>query len=86
MPSLDDIMDHAVLGREFKRGLAQGRDQGREEGRRDGELTVLLRQIGNRFGAMPAALRDRLENMSVPEIETLALRLLDAESLDELLG
>jgi hypothetical protein len=90
MPILDDIMDHDLLGPEYKRGLAQGRDQGREkwleEGRREGELTVLLRQIGNRFGVVPAALRDRLEKMSLPEIETLAVRLLDARNLDELLG
>lgn len=86
MPILDDIMDHKVLGREFKRGLAQGREKWLEEGRREGELTVLLRQIGNRFGPAPAALRDRLEKMSLPEIETLALRLLDATSLDDLLS
>ena len=78
MPILDDIMDHAVLGREFKRGL--------EQGRHDGELAVLLRQIEKRFGSVPSPLRDRLAKMSVSEVESVALRLLDARSVEDLLG
>ena len=90
MPILDDIMDHPVLGREFKRGLAQGLEQGRaqglEQGRHDGELAVLLRQIEKRFGSVPSPLRDRLAKMSVSEVESAALRLLDARSVDGILG
>jgi len=82
MPILDDIMDHPVLGREFKRGLAQGLEQGRH----DGELAVLLRQIEKRFGSLPPALRDRLAKMSLSEVESAALRLLDARSVEDLLG
>src|SRR5205085_4845599 len=40
MPILNDILDHEVLGREYKRGLQQG------------ELTVLRRQIEKRFGSI----------------------------------
>ncbi len=76
MPLLDDIMDHEVLGREFKRGLTQGRH--------DGELAVLLRQIEKRFGSAPPSLRERLEKMSVAEVEAVALRLLDAQRIEEL--
>jgi hypothetical protein len=45
MPILNDILDHKVLGRQYKRGL--------KEGELKGELTVLRRQIEKRFGAMP---------------------------------
>jgi hypothetical protein len=82
MPILDDIMDHAVLGREFKRGLAQGREQGRH----DGELAVLIPLIEKRFGAVPSEVRERLDRMTAPEVESMALRLLDARSIDELLA
>ena len=58
--------------------------QGREQGRHDGELAVLLRQIEKRFGGVPAPLRERLEKMSVSEVEAVALRLLDARSAEEL--
>jgi hypothetical protein len=86
MPILDDIIDHPVLGREFKRGLKQGREQGLQEGRHDGELAVLLRQIEKRFGSVPFHLRDRLAKMSVPEVEAVALRVLDARKVEDLLG
>lgn len=86
MPILDDIMDHEVLGREFKRGLAQGMERGREEGRHDGELAVLMPQIEKRFSSVPSSLRDRLAKMSVSEIQAVALRLLDAQTIEELLG
>jgi hypothetical protein len=77
MPLLDDIMDHPVLGREFKRGLAKGRH--------DGEITLLLRQIEKRFGPAPALFRERLDNLSDSEIEAAGLRLLDAQTLEDLL-
>ncbi len=94
MPILDNIMDHEVLGPEIKRGLALGREQGLEEGieqgiekgRHDGELAMLLRLIEKRFGPAPAAARDRLAKMSVSEVEEVALRLLEARSLEELMG
>jgi hypothetical protein len=45
-----------------------------------------MRQIEKRFGAVPVWARQRLEAMSAPDIEEAALRLLDAHSLEELLG
>jgi hypothetical protein len=81
MPLLDDILDNRVLGREFRRGLEQGMEQGLHQG----ELTVLLRQIEKRFGAVSPTLRERLAALSGSELETAALRLLDARTLDELL-
>ena len=86
MPLLDDIMDNKVLGREFRRGLDLGREQGREQGRHDGELSVLLRLMQKRFGLVPAILRERLEQMPAEELESAALRVLDAGSLDEFLN
>ncbi len=70
MPILNDILDHPVLGREFKRG----------------ELTVLRRQIEKRFGSIPATVENRLATMSTSEIEDLSVRLLDASSLEQLMG
>lgn len=82
MPILDDIMDHDLLGPAIRRGLQQGRAEGRVEG----ERTVVLRLIEKRFGAVPAWARQRLVAMSGHEVEETALRLLDARSLEDLLG
>ena len=69
MPILDSILDHEVLGREYKKG----------------ELNLLRHQVEKRFGAIPPWAEERLEKLSVTELETIGLRLLDAKSLEELL-
>jgi len=69
MPILNDIRDHEVLGREYKRG----------------ELAVLRLQIQKRFGAIPAWAEQRLSGMSAAEIEDLGVRLFDASTLEEFL-
>jgi hypothetical protein len=85
MPLLDDIMDNKVLGREFRRGLEQGLERGLEQGRHDGEVALLLRQVERRFGVAPRGLQDRLARMSDSELESVGVRLLEAQSLGELL-
>ena len=82
MPVLNSILDHKVLGREFKRG----REEGRQEGRQEGEFALLRRQIEKRFGELPAWAEQNLSNRSEKDLSDLGLRLLDATSLEELLA
>jgi Domain of unknown function (DUF4351) len=81
MPILNDIMDHKVLGREFKRGRAEGIQEGFQEG----ERKILRRMIEKRFGAIPAWVEEQLLGGSESEIEALSDRVLDAHSLEDLL-
>jgi Domain of unknown function (DUF4351) len=69
MPILNNILDHKVLGREFKKG----------------ELTVLRRQLEKRFGPLPAWAEERLASYSASELEDLSLSVLAAQSLPDLL-
>src|SRR5437667_178682 len=69
MPILNDLLDNKVLGREFKRG----------------ELTVLRRQIEKRFGAIPSWAEERLVGRSAADLEELSVRVLDAQSIEDLL-
>lgn len=78
MPILDDIMDHEVLGPKLRAAMAQGR----QEGERD----MLARLIERRFGPIPEWALKRLDSMSTGDLEDAALRVLDANSLEELLG
>jgi hypothetical protein len=78
MPILDDIMDHDLLGPILRRG--------REEGRMEEGKNIVVRLIEKRFGVVPVWARQRVEAMSASEVEETALRLLDAHSLEELLG
>jgi len=77
MPILNDILEHEVLGREFKKGLL--------EGRQEGMLSVLRRQIEGRFGKIPRWAEERLAKQSPEEPEQLGVRVLKAQSLEELL-
>ena len=69
MPIFGDILDNKVLGREFKRG----------------ELAVLRRQIEKRFGAIPTWAEERLTGRAAADLEDLSVRVLDAESIEDLL-
>ncbi len=90
MPIHIDILENKVLGREFKKGLKEGRqegrEQGREQGRQQGELAILRRLIETRFGPMPTWADQRLSGASIEQLEELATRVLDAASLEELMG
>lgn len=89
MPVFDDILENKVLGREFKRGLEegvkQGREEGREEGLHDGELKIIRRQVASRFGQAPPAVDQRLAQLTPAELEDLSVRVLRADSVDELM-
>ncbi len=78
MPILKDIMDHKVLGREYKRGSKDGIQQG--------ELRILRKQMERRFGPIPEWVEERIAGESAEDLEALSVRLLDARSLEELIG
>jgi len=86
MPILEDIMDHEIIGRERKRGIAIGREEGRQEGRQEGERKVIVSLLEERFGPLPPTARERIDQLGEPELATLTRRLLKAESIKELLG
>ena len=78
VPILNNILDHKVLGREFKKG--------REEGRREEALNLLSRLIVKRFGPMPPWAETRLSEKSIAQLEELGERVLDAANLEEMLS
>lgn len=47
-------------------------------------LLIVRRQLEKRFGALPPTVEQRLMQFPVAKLEDLSLRLLDAQSLDEL--
>jgi hypothetical protein len=81
MPILNDILDHEVLGREFKKGLAEGVQQGMQQG----ELNVLRRLIESRFGSLPVWAAEKLASRSAAELLELSTRVLGARGIEELL-
>ena len=80
MPIMHDIMDHEIIGPAIRQGLQQGMQQGRQQ---EG-ISILRRQIEKRFGPLSPALEERLTGLSIAELEDLSLRVLDAQSMNDL--
>ncbi len=64
----------------------QGLQQGRQEGRQEGEATVLRRQLARRFGPLPSWAEQRLDQAGEAELESWADRVLDAQTLEDVLN
>jgi predicted transposase YdaD len=80
MPILEDIMDHDLFGPLLRRGMAAGRVEGRVEEAR----ALVQKQIARRFGTLPDWVSERMIQLGIEELEDLGVRLLDAQSLEEL--
>ena len=73
VPILNNILEHEILGREYKRGR-------QEEG-----LTIVRRLIKKRFGSVPKRAEEQLVKLSAKELEELSVRVHDAKSIESLL-
>ncbi|PHJ57674.1 hypothetical protein VF14_15455 [Nostoc linckia z18] len=69
-------------GRE--QGLEQGLEQGREQGREAEARSLIFRQLTKRVGELPQQLRQRLESLSLQQLENLGEALLDFTSMADL--
>jgi predicted transposase YdaD len=65
--------------------IDQGRAEGRAEGRTEGEISLALKLIETRFGAVPEDLKQRILSITDEEaIERFSLSILNAQELDDL--
>ena len=67
----------------FQEAFAEGEQKGRAEGRLEGEYVLLSKQLEKRFGPLPENIVDRLKGASPKQLEAWGLRLLSAETLEE---
>jgi len=66
----------------IERGMAKGLEQGREQGR----LNTLTRQLSRRFGPLPDAALARLQSATPDQLDLWTDRVLDAPTLEAVLG
>jgi len=69
-----------------KRYIAQGKAEGKAEGELRGQSAILIKLIGLKFGPLTTETTDRVQQASAEQLGRWAERLLDATSLDDLLG
>ena len=60
--------------------------QGRMEGELRGRAAIVARQLTRRFGALSPEVAARIAAASVDELDTIADRLLAAQSIEEAVG
>ena len=74
-----------MLAERVKTWTEEWKRQGLEEGIPQGETKLLRRQLVRRFGALPDWAEARLEQAGEAELEVWADRVLDCETLEEVL-
>ncbi len=60
--------------------------QGLKQGRQEGHRSMLLRQLTQRFGPLPAATEERIERATPKQLLRWIDRVLDAPTLDDVLA
>ncbi len=73
MPILDDIMDHEVLGREYRRG------------RKEGEVEMFRRQLEIEFGPLPEGITEKIAARPSDHIARLMNMLIKGVTLEDIL-
>ena len=68
------------------KGRTEGEAKGRTEGEAKGRATLLLKQLGLRFGPLSDATRARVQAASIEQLDTWAERILSAATLDDVLA
>ncbi|MDI1444430.1 Rpn family recombination-promoting nuclease/putative transposase [Polyangium sp. 6x1] len=81
MTWLDEIEERGRV-----EGRVEGRLEGRVEGRMEGQARLLRRLLTVRFGALPASARARIAKADEATLSRWGVRLLTAETLDDVFG
>jgi hypothetical protein len=68
----------------IEQGLTQGRVEGRLEGQRTEALSLILGQLARQVGSLPNETQQRVDQLSLTQLETLSLDLLGFADLTDL--
>lgn len=66
--------------------IQEGVRQGIQQGIQQGEVTLALRQLTRRLGAVPPQLQTQIQQLSTPQLEALGEALLDFSSTQDLVA
>jgi predicted transposase YdaD len=90
--TIDDFTSSAIYKEIFGQGRSeglqegrlQGRDAGMREGRQEEAAALALRQLQRRFGPLPPNQQAQIQALPLPQLEALAVALLDFQSPNDL--
>ncbi len=79
----EEIMRESVIYQDI---LQQGLQQGRQEGRQEGEVNLISRQLTRRLGEVDSSLIEQIRGLSIEQLETLGVALLDFSKVADLVA
>jgi predicted transposase/invertase (TIGR01784 family) len=83
----EEVMQQSVIYQDIlQKGEQRGLQRGLEQGRQQGEVTLILRLINRRFGAIEPQLEQRIRGLSTSQLEQLGDALLDFTSQNDLIN
>ncbi|HEY4366780.1 MAG TPA: DUF4351 domain-containing protein [Steroidobacteraceae bacterium] len=65
---------------------ARGRQEGRQQGHAEGRAALVIRQLTVRFGVIDEAVKTRITQTTIADLDAIGERLLTAQTLNEALG
>ncbi|MBF0239427.1 MAG: Rpn family recombination-promoting nuclease/putative transposase, partial [SAR324 cluster bacterium] len=81
---LEEIIMPTLAQQWIDEGKAEGKIEGKAEGKIEGLLSVTRKLLKVKFRDIPSEYISRLESMTIPQLETLAEKILTAQTLAEL--
>ena len=76
-----EIMQESVIYQDI---LQEGLQKGRQEGKEEGERSLILRLLAHKFGEISKEAQSHIEQLSLPQLETLGEALLEFSTPQEL--
>ncbi len=68
----------------YEQDQERAKQEGREQGRKEGEQRVIIRQLNRRIGEIDSSLIERINSLSIEQLESLGEALLDFTSVTDL--
>ena len=86
LPKVQDLKELQMkLAERFDQWALEHQQEGRQEGRQEGQILILQKLLVKRFGTLPPAVLARIAEASAADIELWIERILDTQSLEEIL-
>jgi flagellar biosynthesis/type III secretory pathway protein FliH len=79
-------IERLAIARGMQKGMEQGLEKGMQHGKREEAAAIVAKLLTKRFGPLPESVRARMAQATLEQLDEWAERLLDAPSLEAVLG